>query len=921
MLFQLNILRILTTILLLASTVLLLAISPYTLLPVQAQTPEDRRAESIRLNNEGIELQSMNQFQEALEKLQQALNIVREIGEQQGEGSILSTIGISYKGLGNSPRALEFFQQALTTQIKINDLYGQVKTLNNIGAFYNDQGMYPAALDVFQQALAICERVGDCLEQGQLLTNTAFSYNKLGQYQKALEFSRHALKIHKEVGNRRGESYTLKNIGVSYHGLGQYVKALESFQQTLVIHKEIGDFSAEGNTLSGISAVYTSQGMYPKALDLLHQALAIQKKMSDRAGESNTLNNIGVIFNKLNQQEKALDLYQSALVIQKEFGDRSGEGGTLSNIGGTYNNLGQYVKALEFFQKALVIFQETGNRAEEGITFSSIGATYNDKEMYSMALEVLQQGLVIQKDLNNRAGEAQSLANIGFSYHRLGEHLKSLEFYQQALTIYREIGNRSEEGRLLNNIGARLLESGTAKKAETILSDAIAVSESLLPGLTDEHKVSLFEIQAATYRFQQTALVTQYKFETALEVAERGRARAFVELLAARINGTETLLPQLTANLRPNITQIKQIAKERNATLVEYSIIDAKTLYIWVVQPNGILTYRKVALPQQPTLTAIVDTSRESIGVRGRGNFKIELNTSNPTDRLKQLHQLLISPIADLLPTDPNAHVIFVPHGELFLVTFPALQDAKGTYLLEKHTILTAPAIQVLDLTRKKRQQVDQAGLTEALVVGNPTMPQLTKLGGKPEKLTQLPDAEREANRISDLLKTRAWTGTQATKATIVPKLSQSRIIHLATHGFLDDLKGLGTPGAIALAPDGTGEPNDGLLTANEILDLKLNAELVVLSACDTGVGKITSDSVIGLSRSLIIAGASSVIVSLWSVPDAPTADLMTEFYKNWKERKLDKAQALRQAMLTIMKRPGATPKDWAAFTLIGESR
>jgi len=199
-------------------------------------------------------------------------------------------------------------------------------------------------------------------------------------------------------------------------------------------------------------------------------------------------------------------------------------------------------------------------------------------------------------------------------------------------------------------------------------------------------------------------------------------------------------------------------------------------------------------------------------------------------------------------------------------------------------------------------------------------MPQLTKPGGQPEQLKQLPGAEREANRVSDFLKTKAWTGTQATKATIVPKLSQSRIIHLATHGFLDDLKGLGTPGAIALAPDGTGEPNDGLLTANEILDLKLNAELVVLSACDTGGGKITSDSVIGLSRSLIIAGASSVIVSLWSVPDASTADLMTEFYKNWKERKLDKAQALRQAMLTIMKRPNAQPKDWAAFTLIGES-
>ena len=245
----------------------------------------------------------------------------------------------------------------------------------------------------------------------------------------------------------------------------------------------------------------------------------------------------------------------------------------------------------------------------------------------------------------------------------------------------------------------------------------------------------------------------------------------------------------------------------------------------------------------------------------------------------------------------------------------------KGQYLIEQHTILTAPAIQVLDLTRQKRQQVNQAGLREVVIVGNPTMPQLTKLGELPEQLKALPSSEQEANRIAALFKTKAWVGAQATKAAIVPKLSQARIIHLATHGLLDDLKGLGTPGAIALAPSGNGEPNDGLLTANEILDLKLNAELVVLSACDTGRGKITSDSVIGLSRSLILAGTSSVMVSLWSVPDAPTAELMVEFYQNWQERKLDKAQALRQAMLTIMKRPNAQPRDWAAFTLIGESK
>ncbi|QZZ21716.1 CHAT domain-containing protein [Leptothermofonsia sichuanensis E412] len=141
---------------------------------------------------------------------------------------------------------------------------------------------------------------------------------------------------------------------------------------------------------------------------------------------------------------------------------------------------------------------------------------------------------------------------------------------------------------------------------------------------------------------------------------------------------------------------------------------------------------------------------------------------------------------------------------------------------------------------------------------------------------------------------------------------------HLATHGLLDDFREQGSPGAIALAPNGTGERNDGLLTANEILEMKLNAELAVLSACDTGRGRITGDGVIGLSRALMTAGVPSVIVSLWKVPDEPTALLMIEFYRNL-QKNPNKAQALRQAMLTT-KQLHPAPLDWSAFILLGRA-
>jgi CHAT domain-containing protein len=148
-----------------------------------------------------------------------------------------------------------------------------------------------------------------------------------------------------------------------------------------------------------------------------------------------------------------------------------------------------------------------------------------------------------------------------------------------------------------------------------------------------------------------------------------------------------------------------------------------------------------------------------------------------------------------------------------------------------------------------------------------------------------------------------------------VQQLPKAKFIHLATHGLLDDFSGGIGPGAMILTPS---DKDDGFLTTGEIFDLNLNAELVVLSACQTGLGRTSSDGVIGLSRSFFSAGVPSVMVSLWSVPDQPTAFLMTNFYRNLQQQP-DKAKALRLAMLTTMKQH-PNPRDWAAFTLIGEA-
>jgi CHAT domain-containing protein len=472
------------------------------------------------------------------------------------------------------------------------------------------------------------------------------------------------------------------------------------------------------------------------------------------------------------------------------------------------------------------------------------------------------------------------------------------------------------------------LRAGNLTEAEKMLVNGIQVWESRrqMLGSNDANKVSIFEGQAMTYWMLQQVRVAQNNPIAALEIAERGRARAFVDLLTESLS-TGDANPVIAS--APNQDQIRQIAKAQNATLVEYSIIydefqiqgksEAResALYIWVIQPTGEITFRQVDLKplwqkHKASLADLIIGNQEFLAVRSRSS----LGSTQPQPDLPTLHQLLIDPIASLLPKDPNAHVIFIPQKSLFQVPFPALQDASGTYLIEKHTILTAPSIQVLDLTRQQRQKLAQKPVnsSRALVLGNPTMPSVSSYPGAPKQpLSPLPGAEAEARAIAPLLKTQAITGAQGTKAEILQKMPQASIIHLATHGLLDDLRGLGS--AIVLAPSGS---DNGLLTAEEIFDMKLQANLVVLSACNTGEGRITGDGVIGLSRALISAGVPSVIVSLWAVPDAPTSELMQSFYQNLQNNP-DKAQALRQAMLATMK-THPQPRNWAAFTLIGEA-
>jgi CHAT domain-containing protein/Flp pilus assembly protein TadD len=672
-------------------------------------------------------------------------------------------------------------------------------------------------------------------------------------------------------------------------------------------------------------------GDYPKAIDYHQQSLKIAREIKDRKGEGGTLSNLGLDYSRLGDYPKAIDYYQQSLKIAIEIKDRKGEGAVLGNLGSAYLLLGDYPKAIDFQQQALTIAREIKDRSVEGNTLGNLGNAYDALGEYPKAIEYHQQSLKIAREIKKRQGEGGTLRNLGLDYSRLGDYPKAIDYYQQSLKIAIEIKDRQGEGSSLNNLGVALYEQGNFKLAESTLFEGIKVLESLRGWeLKDNEKVSISDTQSNTYRTLQKVLIAQNKTDAALEIAERGRGRAFVELLAGKIfpNSQQSPIP-------PTIAEIQKIAKTQNATLVQYSIIydyfkikgkeqsKESELYIWVIKPTGEVIFRKSDLKpllqkENTDLATLVENSRASIYVRGRGvqvtynpNGNSAKNPAQGNQKLKQLHGLLIKPIEDLLPTSENDRVVFIPQRSLFLVPFSALQDNNGKYLIEKHTISTASAIQVLDLTHQQKLKVTGK---EVVVMGNPTMP---RVGIPPNdyQLGSLGGAEKEARAIANLFKTKPILGNDATKDALLKKLPTARIIHLATHGLLDDPK-KGIPTAIALAPTAN---DDGLLTLDKILDLKINADLVVLSACDTGQGTLTGDGVIGLSRSLISAGTPSVIVTLWKIPDITTSTLMTDFYQNLQQNP-DKAVALRKAMLKTMKQY-PEPINWGAFTLVGEAQ
>ncbi|MGG6297131.1 CHAT domain-containing tetratricopeptide repeat protein [Leptolyngbya sp. AN02str] len=869
-----------------------------------AQSSSNASAEAERLLGQGAAQFQQRQWQAAQESWQRALQLYRQAGNRVGEGRVLGNLAAIAEAQGNDEQALALFQQSFEIARELNDARGQSFALINLG---------------------------------YVATN-------LGDYERAIAHLEMALPITRASNDASSEYSVLNQLGIVYRIQGQYEAAIAQLQQAAALARSLGEVVGEANALGNLGNTYTDQGSYPAALSHYESTLALMRQVQNRVGEAGVLQRLGVVASLIGDRTRAEVYFTQSLEMANNLGDRRMKAQTLGNLGIVYSNTNRFERAVTALNEGLGLARQLSDRSLEGDLLHSLGNVYAAQQAYPTATAYYTQSLEISRQLGKRSNEGYTLGALAIVYDQTQDDERAIATYEDAIAILQDVGDRAGEGKALSNLGITLFDLGRPEAAVAPLQQAIAIWDSLRPGLSDADQISLFETQANTYRTLQRVLIELKRFDEALEISERSRSRAFVELVAQRLSAQAAERFQ-TEPLA--IEDMQAIARREAATLVEYSILSSTELAIWVIQPNGTVHFRTTTLANvEESITEVAEETRVAAAL-GRGanpngtwnalvsDTRSAITTSRvdpvravsspsapqPSEqrrlsrKLHNLHEILIAPIADLLPTSPTEEVVFIPQSTLFLVPFAALQAADGTYVIERHTIRTAPGIQVLGLARSRSEAQAHTGdafdTTRSLIVGNPIMP---SVGEPPQPLGLLPYAESEARAIADLLDTEAMIGAAATEDRVRDRLKTAEIIHLATHGLLDDLGGLGIPGALALTPTAT---SDGLLTANEILELSLEqASLVVLSACDTGRGRITGDGVVGLSRSFLSAGAPSVIVSLWAVPDESTATLMTALYQHLQHTP-NKAQALRQAMLTTMQQYPSS-RDWAAFTLLG---
>ncbi len=908
---------------------------------------DDRSGEAETLDNIGVVYQYLGETRKALEKHNEALPLRRALGDRSGEAQTLHNIGGVYEALGETQKALEHYNEALLLRRALGDRRREASTLNNIGSVYLSLGETQKALEKYNEALPLRRALGDRRGEAGTLTNIGLIYRSLGETQKAMENYNEALPIWRAVGDRRGEAITLNSIGVVYNSLGETQKALEKYNEALPLSRAVGDRSGEAITLNNIGSVYRSLGEMQKALEKFNEALPIFQAVGDRSGEAVTLNNVSAAYRSLGERQKALDSYNAALPIGRMIGDRYTEATTLHGIGLVCDSLGEMRKALEKYNESLLIRRIIGDRNGEAAALLGIARVEQKRGNLTQARQAIEQAVGMIESLRTNI-TGQELRASYFASRR--------EYYASYIDILME-QHKQNPAAGFDAVAFEVSERARARSLLELLTESrIDIRQGVDSSLLERERFlqQLLNAKAAA----QVSLLNRKHTPEQADAAAKEIAAIIAEYeeIQARIRARSPRYAALTQPQPLSLTEIQQQALDEDTLLLEYALGEKRS-YLWLVSQRSIASYE---LPPRAEVEAATRRVYELLTVRPKRG-------APPDPQLiaqaKTLSRMLLGPVA---PQLSGKRLVVVAPGALSYLPFAALptpEDKKrpaGDYepLIAKHEVVTIPSASVLSIIRREmagRQRATRSIAVLADPVFEESDPRLApaKNGNSSGETPAEPTADAEHSELARAIRTMNFSDARAgftrlpfsryeaesifaltpkgtgLKATdfnasralaLSPQLSQYRILHFATHGLLNSERPEFS-GLVFSLIDQKGKPQDGFLRLHEIYNLQLNADLIVLSACETGLGKeIKGEGLIGLTRGFMYSGAPRVVASLWNVDDFATAELMKLFYQRMLKDGLPAGAALRAAQLELSgQKRWASPYYWAGFVLQGE--
>lgn len=925
---------------------------------------KDQSNEARSLYYVALTLNATSQYPKAAEVAEQGIPIAQAAGSKRWHAYLLDELGGSYNNRGDRKKALDIFQQALALRSDA-DQVGLANTLNNIAMAYSWIGDSIKALEYMERVATIMRDTHETMKESTILGNMCVMRRFLGHLKKALELCTAAVAIKREINDPSGLASVTDGLGSVYGSFGDYQKALDRYQEARALRKKLGDAESEAMTTANIGWTYAQLGEHEKALGFYDQATGPIRNSRNKYAMATLLGNIGASWARLGDYSKALDFHLQSLEFRSESDDPSGKGVSLNNIANSYEHLGEKQKALENYIESVRLQRAARYTRQLTVALKNLGTFYRNEGQPAKALEYLNEARTISATTGDRVNEAlalSELAKLEFAGGNLTEALKLIEqaivatesvrvnlksqhlrasFLASVRQYYEfetEVLMRLHQQRPTEGFAAAALQVSEKSRARSLLELLREARAQLRQGVDPQliEREGALRQSIADKAEQQTRLLTGKPTED-----QKLAASKEIETLTSEYDQIQTRIrqtsPRYAALVQPSPLNVEAIQKQvldENTLLLEFALGEQKS-FVWAVTPDSVKSFE---LPGRATIEQEAKRFYQLVTDRAQ--------SENP-QAAANLGRMLLQPVAAELK---QKRLVIVADGVLQYLPFSALTlSDDGRPLIVDHEIVTLPSASVLAVLREEFGQWKPASKLLAvladpvfsandarLVQGTKTVETANHstatdvqrsaiesgLGGLVRLRFSRQEAEEIARLAGDKRNLKALDFSASRSLVTKANLADYRIVHFATHGLINN-QNPDLSGVVLSLVDEQGRPQNGFLRLYDIYNLKLDADLVVLSACQTALGKeIKGEGLVGLTRGFMYAGSPRVVASLWRIDDRATADIMKRFYQAMLKDGLRPAAALRAAQISMSQdKRWHSPHYWAAFTLQGEWR